>query len=73
MLRLFRLLQNILVTEFTNETCWQTVVRFSWKMFACSLVSLAFIRIMLKVVQQTSVNPDSIWPTILSGLGEDPD
>jgi len=26
-----------------------------------------------KVIQQTSVNPDSIWPTILSGLGQDPD
>ena len=24
-------------------------------------------------ILQTSVNPDSIWPTILSGLGEDPD
>jgi len=27
----------------------------------------------LKLVQQTLDIPDSIWPTILSGLGEDPD
>jgi len=26
-----------------------------------------------KDIRQTSVKPDSIWPTILSGLGEDPD
>jgi len=27
----------------------------------------------VKLLHQTSVNPDSICPTILSGLGEDPD
>jgi len=46
-----------------RDVAWEEIKKFSGK---CHVLHISEL-------QRTSVNPDSIWPTILSGLGKDPD